>query len=603
MELATDRERDGGRWPAPPSPACCSSSWFCWSTSGLRGVAASRTASGISEKESSYALASPLTRLGGSALAISNTARDAAVVGVDAAVEFSLCNELNESCLLREPFAFVRRGLRDHVCDDVGSENRPVVPIRVGLLALCAVVVREALGVASASSASSSSIPVGCSCLRDSSVLLTMRLVVSPISGSSDSGMFVSVWKDGTEFIMIMLKPSPFAMVSWSREAAGRASLVWEPASLLTSKPVGISFSTMSTVGWTLWGKAASGAACTGSIVSTWRALFLPRPLTTGVGGSDKVASQMSSSSPSAPSVTAGAGDGLGPSGAGEGLGASRAGGKLGLSGAGEEPGPSRADSPGDAAAGSSCMTTVASRVTSSTVVSASSRARGCRRGRPLFLGCALGSAFLAGVAAFRLGVFDAVLLAADPGGACEPATLSSDAASSSGAFPRLRFAVWCMGVPARFLGRGVGVPGRPGGRPRLFGVDAPTTPASSSSVMPFSGTVIVVVFSRRRIEDLGVADVKRRRLTSSILDFSVSTVTRIFCGESPSPTSSSKVRFRGELLGRASKLDGRWLRVMRLENGAAELGAKSFSGSGDDKRLRLGGAMAATAHYSASIV
>src|SRR3569833_3485038 len=95
-------------------------------------------------------------------------------------------------------------------------------------------------------------------------------------------------------------------------------------------------------------------------------------------------------------------------------------------------------------------------------VASTSSGASACRRGRPRFRGGESAveltvSVFLAGVAAFRFGVFFALVV--DLGVACDSATLISDALSSPVA---LFFLVWrgvfCIGVPARFLGRGVGV-------------------------------------------------------------------------------------------------------------------------------------------------
>ncbi len=146
-----------------------------------------------------------------------------------------------------------------------------------------------------------------------------------------------------------------------------------------------------------------------------------------------------------------------------------------------------------------------------------------------------------------------------DAGVACELATLSSVVPSSSDSLFFLAAGLELLGtgVPARFLGRGVGVLDRPGGRPLLLGVAAGTGSESSSrsgASAPFSGTLVVVVRSRRRTADAGPGDANsRRRPGSSAPDWSASTVTRILWGETSSPTSSWNVCLLGEAVAETS--------------------------------------------------
>lgn len=124
-------------------------------------------------------------------------------------------------------------------------------------------------------------------------------------------------------------------------------------------------------------------------------------------------------------------------------------------------------------------------------------------------------------------------------GGWAEPlrmlSMLGSDISVDMSMRPVLRAlaGVFLIGVPFRLLAvpPGFGVPDF-GGRPRRFGVVAD---GPSSSLSPFSGTVVVVVvvfgLPRRRLAGVLVGEVKSRRATLSLL--SASTVTRSFCGDS----------------------------------------------------------------------
>jgi hypothetical protein len=139
----------------------------------------------------------------------------------------------------------------------------------------------------------------------------------------------------------------------------------------------------------------------------------------------------------------------------------------------------------------------------------------------------------------------------------------------------------------ALFLEVAAGVPDF-GGLPLRFGVGATELDATplSSSVRPFSGTVVVVVFSLRRTTLLGVGDWNSFRLTLLLCASlsSASTVTMIFCGDLSFPTSKAKVCFRGEGLTDDSREDAwDWLRVTRLDDIMAELSRDAFRGSGDD--------------------
>ena len=102
----------------------------------------------------------------------------------------------------------------------------------------------------------------------------------------------------------------------------------------------------------------------------------------------------------------------------------------------------------------------------------------------------------------------------------------------------------------AFFFAAVAGVPADFGGLPRRFGVGATELDGASlsSSVRPFSGTTVVVVFSLRRITLFGVGDWNSFRFTV-LCDClsSASTVTRIFWGDRSSPTSRANVCFRGD--------------------------------------------------------
>jgi hypothetical protein len=103
-------------------------------------------------------------------------------------------------------------------------------------------------------------------------------------------------------------------------------------------------------------------------------------------------------------------------------------------------------------------------------------------------------------------------------------------------------------------------------GLPRaLLGVSTESrTTSSSLSESPFKGTVVVVVFSFRRIVGAryGVGDTEFRLICDlgpfSLSELSASTVTLIFCGDSSFPTSSSNVCFLGELPCRGREVRNR---------------------------------------------
>ena len=141
-------------------------------------------------------------------------------------------------------------------------------------------------------------------------------------------------------------------------------------------------------------------------------------------------------------------------------------------------------------------------------------------------------------------------------------------------------------GVPVRFFeaapGSGVGAYFL--GRPLFFGVADAIAEIPSSSLGSRRGIVVVVVRAVRWVGVfLGLGDVNRRRRTA--LDCcccSDSTVTKSFCGDLLSPTSSANVCRLGETLAPPSDMNcfDCWLRVMRrmrLDD------TESLRGSGED--------------------
>jgi len=190
---------------------------------------------------------------------------------------------------------------------------------------------------------------------------------------------------------------------------------------------------------------------------------------------------------------------------------------------------------------------------------------------------------------------------------------LASDMAGSSSSVCAVRGRRGVLdlaGVPARLLAAlGMGVPFDLRGRPLRLGVIGASPRTSASSVVSRRGTVVVVTAGvlRRRVAERGVGDWNSlRRGPMALLlpgattadasaPSSVSTVTSRRWGDLLSPTCSSNICLRGELL-RARKRWERWLRVTRRV-AADEGGAKksppgrvwSLRGSGDDMMSALG--------------